>query len=129
VPVTDDDKNLLEVLKKIGYKIEISGAWGKCMEAVMGTKNNPGTYDCYDKAEPDEPMFVLLGRDKYAPVLVWLWAAMKAYEGGDASKAKEAKNCSLAMIQWARDHGSKIVGIDEVGMVVLKEWRAQLVWE
>ncbi|HAW11807.1 MAG TPA: aspartate decarboxylase, partial [Chloroflexi bacterium] len=29
----------------------------------MGTKNNPGKFDCYDDAHPDEPMFVLLGRD------------------------------------------------------------------
>ena len=39
----------------------------------MGTKNNPGTFDCYANAEGDEPMFVLLGRDKHAPTLVWLW--------------------------------------------------------
>jgi hypothetical protein len=29
----------------------------------MGTKSNPGPFDCYAKAEPDEPMFVLLARD------------------------------------------------------------------
>lgn len=29
----------------------------------MGTKNNPGAFDCYANAEPDEPMFVLLARD------------------------------------------------------------------
>ena len=29
----------------------------------MGTKNNPGKFDCYEHAKPDEPMFVLLGRD------------------------------------------------------------------
>ena len=28
----------------------------------MGTKNNPGRFDCYGNAEPDEPIFVLLGR-------------------------------------------------------------------
>lgn len=38
----------------------------------MGTKNNPGTFDCYANAAPDEPMFVLLGRDKHAPLLVRL---------------------------------------------------------
>lgn len=36
----------------------------------MGTKNNPGAFDCYANAEPDEPMFVLLGRDKHAPAPV-----------------------------------------------------------
>lgn len=27
----------------------------------MGSKNNPGKYDCYEAADPDEPMFILLG--------------------------------------------------------------------
>jgi hypothetical protein len=29
----------------------------------MGTKNQPGKFDtCYANADPDEPMFVLLGK-------------------------------------------------------------------
>lgn len=40
----------------------------------MGTKNNPGKYDCYEKAEPDEPLFVLIGRDQTASDFVDLWA-------------------------------------------------------
>jgi len=43
----------------------------------MGIKNNPGKFDCYFKAEPDEPMFVLLARDLLAQVLVDLWATLK----------------------------------------------------
>ncbi len=43
----------------------------------MGTKNQPGEHDCYTKAEQDEPMFVLLARDKHAPALVWLWATSR----------------------------------------------------
>lgn len=40
----------------------------------MGTKNNPGKFDCYANAEPDEPIFVLLGRDPHAYKAVWKWA-------------------------------------------------------
>lgn len=40
----------------------------------MGTKNNPGVFDAYDKAEPDEPLFVLIGRDETAADFVELWA-------------------------------------------------------
>lgn len=40
----------------------------------MGTKNNPGDFDCYDAAEMDEPMFILLGRDENASKLVEQWA-------------------------------------------------------
>ena len=42
----------------------------------MGTKRSPGAYDCYANAKPDEPMFVLLGRDERAPALVHAWAAV-----------------------------------------------------
>lgn len=44
----------------------------------MATKNNPGTYDCYAKADPDEPMFILLGRDKHAAEVVRYWVALKS---------------------------------------------------
>lgn len=40
----------------------------------MGTKLKPGAFDCYDAAEDDEPMFVLLARDEDAPALIYEWA-------------------------------------------------------
>lgn len=43
----------------------------------MGTKNNPGKFDCYTNAEPDEPMFVLLGRDRLAAHLVSIWSKVR----------------------------------------------------
>ena len=50
----------------------------------MGTKNNPGDFDCYTNAEPDEPMFILLARDPLAPFLVALWVYFRS---GDPLKA------------------------------------------
>lgn len=44
----------------------------------MGTKNNPGKFDCYKAALPDEPMFVLLARDEEAPAHVRNWARARA---------------------------------------------------
>lgn len=79
----------------------------------MGTKNNPGAFDCYEKAEPDEPMFVLLGRDKHAPTLVWLWAVLRNLEGGDGEKVTEAQECAVAMIQWLAAHDKKAVGVGQ----------------
>lgn len=72
----------------------------------MGTKNNPGTFDCYANADPDEPMFVLLARDPTAHLVVTFWRALRA-EMGETSEAKleEARECSLAMERWAKDHG------------------------
>jgi hypothetical protein len=77
----------------------------------MGTKNNPGKFDCYANAEPDEPMFVLLGRDPTAPFVVTFWRAMKeemrrrgASDISDA-KLQEAFFCSLDLEKWAKEHG------------------------
>ncbi len=52
----------------------------------MGTKNNPGDFDCCLNAEDDEPMFVLLARDASAPDLVREWL--------------EAMRCADAMEMW-----------------------------
>lgn len=72
----------------------------------MSTKNNPGDFDCYAKADGDEPMFVLLGRDPSAPDLVRLWAAQRATrKGADqtvkrAAKIDEAFFCAREMEMW-----------------------------
>jgi hypothetical protein len=70
----------------------------------MGTKNNPGNYDCYAKAGSDEPMFVLLARDPYAPLLVTMWARLREKMGGDATKIAEARQCAEAMSAWFESH-------------------------
>lgn len=72
----------------------------------MGTKNNPGKFDCYHSAEDDEPMFVLLARDPMAPALVHLWAMARqqaAKSEKDLAKVQEARDCAYAMAVWAGD--------------------------
>jgi hypothetical protein len=66
----------------------------------MGTKNNPGKFDCYANAAPDEPMFVLLARDPLAPILVELWASLRAHAAGNPSKVAEARECAAAMREY-----------------------------
>lgn len=69
----------------------------------MGTKNNPSEYDCYDKAELDEPMFVLLARDPLAPILVRLWIDLRsrgAFGFQKADKLNEAQSCAEDMEDW-----------------------------
>lgn len=80
----------------------------------MGTKNNPGKYDCYDNAEPDEPMFTLLGRDKHAPVLVDLWASMREMQGEDREKVREARDCAVSMRQYrvSRHQSRETISLD-----------------
>lgn len=61
----------------------------------MGTKNNPGDFDCYLNAEPDEPMFVLLARDPDAPMLVEMWARIRERVGTtNPLKIEEALQCA-----------------------------------
>ena len=73
----------------------------------MGTKNNPGRFDAFDKAHPDEPMFVLLGRDPLAGSLVRLWARRRFASDGDGSADKvcEAQRCAADMDKWLKQTG------------------------
>ena len=69
----------------------------------MGTKTNPGEFDCYTNAEPDEPMFVLLGRDPLGAYLVQLWADVRAElvtAERETEKLAEARKCAQAMRDW-----------------------------
>jgi hypothetical protein len=68
----------------------------------MGSRNNPGKFDCYSRAEPDEPMFVLLARDQNAPPLVRQWAEMRRQQGEDVRKVAEALVCADAMEAWRK---------------------------
>ncbi len=79
----------------------------------MGSKNDPGMFDCYANAEPDEPMFVLLGRDKHAPTLVWLWSVLRELDGENPAKIHEARECVVAMIAWLHKKDKKTVGLGE----------------
>lgn len=87
----------------------------------MSTKNNPGSFDCYANAEPDEPMFVLLGRDKHAPTLVWLWATLRTLDGEDEAKVLEARTCAANMLEWAHDHGRPVVGFGQATLAGVME--------
>ena len=73
----------------------------------MATKNNPGKFDCYANAEDDEPMFVLLARDRTAPSVVRAWVERRLEEGRNGGKVTledklaEARACADAMEKWA----------------------------
>ena len=73
----------------------------------MGTKNNPGRFDCYANAAPNEPMFILLGRDPHAPAAVLQWASdrERMIERGvkpksDMAMVEEARDCAAAMARY-----------------------------
>lgn len=63
----------------------------------------------YESAEDDEPMFIVLARDKDAPLLVRMWALLRetAIEMGakpiaDRKQVEEAKQCAYEMERWRR---------------------------
>ncbi len=75
----------------------------------MDTKNEPGAFDCYERAEPDEPMFVLLARDRLAPELVRRWVAERRAAGEDPAQVQEALECAFAMHEWWLKHRAPAV--------------------
>lgn len=81
----------------------------------MGTKLQPGAFDCHGAALPDEPLFVLLARDRSAPAMLRAWAdrrrreVLAAHERGeidadqmeeDLRKCSEADGCADEMTVW-----------------------------
>jgi hypothetical protein len=74
---------------------------------TMGTKATPSPYDCFQNLEPDEPYFLLMGRDPAAANLVRLWAVRRqeAIDAGekpadDEAQVKEALLCAEHMEVW-----------------------------
>src|SRR4029077_324839 len=77
----------------------------------MSTKEDPGQFDCLARALPDEPYFVLLGRDSVAPTLVYNWAMRRKSEiaqgkrpSEDAEQVRDAIAISDAMTAWRREN-------------------------
>lgn len=71
----------------------------------MATKNQPGDYDCYANALPDEPMFILLGRDRNAPSLVEAWADVRERAHEDPVQVAEARACAQQMREFLMSQG------------------------
>lgn len=77
----------------------------------MGTKNNPGQYDCMGLALPDEPLFTLLARDQSAPGMVRQWAYEREREvrtglkpEADMAMVEEARAVARDMEKWRREN-------------------------
>lgn len=95
----------------------------------MGTKNEPGAFDCYAKLEPDEPYFLLRGKDPSAPFLTRAWAESRRgnfqalydifvemtkdpgvqsrISSDEHEKLIEARQCAASMEEWRRKKGAK----------------------
>lgn len=74
----------------------------------MGTINNPSRFDAMKKAEPDEPYFVLLGRDKHAAELVRKWAVQRHAEGEAGEIVMEALGIAADMDKFHMRHDARL---------------------
>lgn len=94
----------------------------------MGTINQPSQYDCASKLLPDEPNFLLLGRDKCAPVVVWLWAVLREIHArekpnpdAEREQALEARQIVIDMFNWQEAHDKLTVGVGEAALAAVFE--------
>lgn len=76
----------------------------------MGTKANPGRYDCYAALKPDEEHFVLMGRDEHFARVVGFWAMLRMQHIAenkdplsDLDKVQEALECARRGTKWRAD--------------------------
>lgn len=73
----------------------------------MGTKAEPGRFDCYSAAEPNEPIFILLGRDPTAGELVRDWVKRRQAMGEGGDKVMEALKCAADMDRFAIEYAAR----------------------
>ncbi len=75
----------------------------------MGTKTNPGRFNCHAAALPDEPIFTVLARDLAMPALVRFWVDERIRLGllqdaDDMNKLNEARLVADAAALWRNQH-------------------------
>lgn len=89
----------------------------------MATKNNPGEFDCHAAADPDEPLFTLLARDRFAPHMVRMWAAARA---GDIFGAVSVFNAvaNEMLGETPNDMGDAQISEAEKCADDMTDWRA-----
>lgn len=73
----------------------------------MGTKAEPGRFDCYGKAEDDEPIFTLLGRDPTAPKLIRAWVEYHRNAKTDGTKLMEALGVADEMDRYRMERNAR----------------------
>lgn len=73
----------------------------------MGTKADPGRFDGYGKAEDDEPVFTLLGRDPAAPKLIRAWVEHHRDAKTDGTQLMEALGVADDMEKYLMARNSR----------------------
>ncbi len=63
---------------------------------------------CYDKAAPDEPVFVLRGQDVLAPEIIREWAYRAQMLGTPVAKVVEAQALADKIEEWQIANQKKV---------------------
>jgi hypothetical protein len=80
---------------------------GKEDKKTMSSTKKEGV-STLEKAEPDEPVFVLRAQDMLSPEIVREWAYRAQCEGAPIVKCDEARRIADAMEQWQIAHRRKV---------------------
>lgn len=73
----------------------------------MGTKSEPSRYDGYGKAEPNEPVFTLIGRDPAAPGLIRAWVLHHQNAKTDGAQLMEALSVADEMDRYRMERDKR----------------------
>ena len=76
------------------------------------TFNDEGS--CWNRADEEEQMFILLGRDRHAPALIRLWAEMREKEGENPEVVQEARTVAQIMEDDLIAAGRVMLSLDAV---------------
>lgn len=63
---------------------------------------------CLGRSHDDEPVFVIVGRDRVAPTIVRIWAMLARILGTPTRKCATAVTEAGAMEAWQKARGSKV---------------------
>lgn len=90
----------------------------------MGTKQNPGKFDCYAKLEPDEPYLTLRAKDPAAPYLVMMWAASRRGDIMQVSNLAMAMMMNKDVVMLFSDKEFEKLGEANKAAEDMRQWRA-----
>lgn len=63
---------------------------------------------CWNKADLDEPVFILRAQDYFAPGVVRAWARRAAIRGVNEAKVNEALSLAILMDEWQHSHAQQV---------------------
>ena len=63
---------------------------------------------CLGRCADDEPVFVIVGRDRLAPIVVNHWINLAEAVGSTKAKIGGARRDMAAIREWQDAHGSKV---------------------